>query len=116
MNASKPIVAIEEAAHAAAAAAAENAAKPGRSTSELWVSVAGAALAAVAGLVLPGFAAIAVPVAIGAASAAYATSRGNVKTAALEAAAAIAKTVPGPVGELAGDAVTIAKAATGDGA
>ncbi|HET7485829.1 MAG TPA: hypothetical protein VFJ64_10715 [Solirubrobacterales bacterium] len=115
MNTSKPIVAINDAAHAAAVAAAKNAGKPGVRTSELWVSIAGVALAALAGLVLPGAAAVAVPVAIGAAAATYAASRGSVKSSALAAAAAVAQTVPGPLGELAGDAAAIVEAATGGG-
>lgn len=116
MNASKPIVALQEAAHAAAAAAAQNAAKPGEKTSELAITIVGVGLAAVLGVFLPGLAAVSVPIAIGAVSAGYALSRGKVKAAAIEAAATIAKTVPGPIGELAGDAAAIGKALSGDGA
>lgn len=110
MNSSKPIVAFNAATHAAAAAA--NASKPGLKTSEMWVGIGAAALAAVAGVFIPGLGAAAVPVALGLVSAGYAISRGNVKGAALAAATA-AKAIPGPVGQIATDTEAIVEAAGG---
>lgn len=79
----------------AAAAAAENAAKPGRSTSELKVTVGSIGLAALLGVlkalaVIPGpwqLPAVLGVAAVGSA-AVYSNSRGRVKAAALNAAAA----------------------------
>jgi hypothetical protein len=102
----KPSVALRDAAQAAAkdalARAAQNAAKPGKNTTEFWTSILMPA-AATGGMVLLkvlGGAAVvsmpwlAIPVAAGAAALAafgYSASRGNVKSAALDAAQAALK-------------------------
>jgi hypothetical protein len=102
----KPSVVLRDAAAAAARVAihqaAANAAKPGPKTSEFWTSIllpAAAAAGTVALKVFGGAAVLtmpwlAVPVAAAAAGVAafgYSASRGNVKAAALEAAAAAEK-------------------------
>ncbi len=103
---SKPSVVLRDAAAAAARVAihqaAANAAKPGPKTSEFWTSIlapAAAAAGAVALKVLGGAALVSMPwlsvplaaAAAGVAAFGYSASRGTVKAAALDAAAAAEK-------------------------
>jgi hypothetical protein len=89
----------EAMARAAVAAAAQNAAKPGKKTSELWTSIllpaltAGGAIAVklLGGAAVASMPWLAIPILAGAAaltSAAYSSSRGSAKAAALAAAGA----------------------------
>lgn len=86
-----PTSAFAEAAHAAVQAATENASKTGVKTSEFWVNVLAAAGAVLATALLPGIGGIAAAAALGVGAAAYSTSRGNVKAAALAAGQAAAQ-------------------------
>jgi hypothetical protein len=102
----KPSVVLRDAAAAAARVAVQqavvNAAKPGPKTSEFWTSIllpAAAAAGTVALKVLGGAALVSMPwlavplaaLAAGVGSFGYSASRGNVKAAALDAAAAASK-------------------------
>ncbi|MEO7827193.1 MAG: hypothetical protein ABIR60_08640 [Allosphingosinicella sp.] len=105
-------------ASAAIADAAENAAKPGKATSEhrvwLWSALAGAAVAALQVLsVIPGpWTAPALIISAGLAGGAYSVSRGNVKAAALQAAAAAASVAwPDQAKKLTAGAAVIGAAA-----
>jgi hypothetical protein len=107
MPGTKPIIALTEAAQAAAAAAkqananaAGNAAKPGIKTTEFWVTVLGAAGAVLAGALLPTPIGPIAAAAIGLGSFGYSRSRGDVKAAALAAVQGAASAAAGEGGTL----------------
>jgi alpha-D-ribose 1-methylphosphonate 5-triphosphate diphosphatase PhnM len=117
----KPIEAFNAAFDAAAHAAIAKSHTSGVKTSEFWVTVLGAAAAAV--LAIPtlglGTAGIIAAGAIGVGVSAYSVSRGNVKaslaSAGLNALANASKAVPGPMGEAAQVAAAIIGAASAQG-
>lgn len=110
----KPGIIARDAAQAAAHAAVQAGGKSGVKTSEFWVSVGSAILGTVGLALIPTpFGAIAATaLAIGAG--AYATSRGNVKAALVQAGMSalggVASSVPGAVGTVAGAAAAVIQA------